>query len=91
MNRQGFDSRAVQVPDPSQWDMQEPPDASGSWPTRSELEPGFDTIVPRPYAASDFWSADDVDLALGHFGVERNDTIPCPPPELESAPLHDLA
>jgi hypothetical protein len=61
-------------------------DESGSWPTKSELEPGFDSIAPLPHAVSDFWGPDDVELTLGGGGSDRYDTIPSPPPELESAP-----
>jgi hypothetical protein len=56
---------------------------SGSWPTRGEI---FDTIVPQPWAASDFWGSDDFDLMSAHG--DRHDTIPSPPPELDSSPIH---
>jgi hypothetical protein len=64
-------------------------DESGSWPTKSEIEPGFDSIAPLPHAATDFFSTDDFELTLGGGGSDRYDTIPSPPPELESAPGQD--
>jgi hypothetical protein len=64
-------------------------DESGTWPTKSELEPGFDSIAPLSHAIADFWGDDDFELALGGRGGDGYDTIPSPPPELESAPAHD--
>lgn len=64
-------------------------DESGSWPTRGELEPGYASINPRTYSRTDFWGAEDFELTLSFGSSESNDTIPSPPPELDSAPCQD--
>jgi hypothetical protein len=64
-------------------------DESGAWPTSRELERGFASIDPLERDATNWFASDDVDF-LGRPGVvDRHDTIPSPPPELESAPWHD--
>jgi hypothetical protein len=62
-------------------------DESGWRPTASELEPGFASIDPQGYAATEVWGSDESEVAIGCAGSDHNDTIPSPPPELDSAPF----
>lgn len=58
-------------------------DESGSWPTSKAREAGFSSVAaePRP---------EDLEPGASIFGpVDTHDTIPSPPPELDSAPWQD--
>ncbi|HEY5957657.1 MAG TPA: hypothetical protein VIV60_13930 [Polyangiaceae bacterium] len=62
---------------------------SGAWPTSRELEPGFASIDPLERGAGVLFASDEMDFLGRGAGADRHDTIPSPPPELESAPWHD--
>ena len=86
MNFRGMGYRAEQALNSISKAYQQGPNESGSWPTARELEPGFSSIDQLCREPGDCWAAED---ALLGSGSDRNDTIPSPPPELESAPWHD--
>jgi hypothetical protein len=74
---------------------------SATWPTATELSPGSDTLGATlnesPYGfrepfrgdLAEFFEPDDTDTLRVFAEPERHDTIPSPPPELESRPWHD--
>jgi hypothetical protein len=83
----GLGSRAEQALDAVSQRLAQGRDRSGSWLKAAELELGSAGIDP---------SAPDADICSGDLDIlrvyaesDRNDTIPSPPPELESAPWQD--
>jgi hypothetical protein len=60
---------------------------SGSWPTAAELESGNEPLSAETNEL--LLGSKDLDVMRVYPGSERNDTIPSPPPELESAPWQD--
>jgi hypothetical protein len=74
---------------------------STTWPTAAELEMGPDTLETNPYGSifgytesfrgdlAEFFESNETDTLRVFAEPDRHDTIPSPPPELESAPWHD--
>ncbi len=90
MTLPGLTSRAKQALNSLSERVGAYPDESGSWPTKGELEPGYASINPQTYSPTTaLWGSEDFDLTLNFGSSERNDTIPSPPPELDSAPWQD--
>jgi len=80
-------------------------EVSATWPTAAELEPGYASIEPGPLSGkalgmssyearfrgdlTEFFEPDDTDTLRIFPSADRHDTVPAPPPDLESAPWHD--
>ncbi len=76
-------------------------DQSATWPTAADAYPGRDSLAfgidesPFGYRETfrgdlaEFFEPDDTDTLRVFAEPERHDTIPSPPPELESRPWHD--
>jgi hypothetical protein len=74
---------------------------STTWPTAAELDLGHDSLESGPYDAflsytetfrgdlAEFFECNESDSLRVFTERDRHDTIPSPPPELESAPWHD--
>jgi hypothetical protein len=76
---------------------------SATWPTAAELAIGHESIVPPPGSGrlyyydepfrgdlAEFFEPNEPDQRLRCFTeLDRHDTIPSPPPELDSSPWHD--
>jgi hypothetical protein len=73
-------------------------DHSATWPTAAEqghvnIDPGppgssVECAPSRP-ERSDYFEPEDRDTMQIFAALDRHDTIPSPPPELESAPWHE--
>jgi hypothetical protein len=83
----GLGSRAEQALDSVNQRLQQARERSGSWLTANELELGSVGIDPFSPELDD--GAGDLDMLRVYAASDRNDTIPSPPPELESAPWQD--
>jgi hypothetical protein len=64
-------------------------DVSGAWPTANELEPGFVSFNPPARDTERPLIDDDLFMMPSYTVSDRNDTIPSPPPDLDSAPWQD--
>ena len=85
----GLGSRVEKALDSVRSGRQYGPESSGSWPKGKKVDidgAGFDLASSAP---SEIPGAGDFDGLRVYAGTDSNDTIPSPPPELESAPWHD--
>ena len=64
-------------------------DSSGAWPKGKQIDLDDAGLDSATRVRSEIACADEFDGMRVYAGSDCNDTIPSPPPELESAPWHD--